>query len=129
MSYKIAAASSDGKNIDLHFGEIKSIQIYQVCEADGDISFLEEREIKSLSDSQSAVYIGGCSCGQGFADRISETIGDCAYFLVAKIGPRPHRLLQENNVNCIEAPYPIGEAVAKLNRYFVSHKKRELHVF
>ena len=38
MSYKIALASSDGQTIDLHFGEITKVSVYEVKEEDG--SFL-----------------------------------------------------------------------------------------
>lgn len=127
MAYKIAIGTSDKKSVNLHFGEIESVSVYEVNESDGSYSFLEERKI--TRDSEKEECESGCSCGSNFAVKVGQTIGDCTYFLVAKIGPKPHRLLQENSVNCIEAPFEIEEAVSKLNGYFVSHKKRESHVF
>ncbi|MBQ1628493.1 MAG: hypothetical protein II098_04960 [Treponema sp.] len=127
MSYKIALGSSDGKNINLHFGEIESVSIYEVSESDGSYSFLENRRIKREPEKETCE--SGCSCGNGFVRKVGEAVSDCTYFLVAKIGNKASRLLQENNVNCIEAPFEIEEAVSKLNGYFISHKKRELHIF
>ena len=127
MSYKIAVGTSDQKNVNLHFGEIESVSVFEVNEGDGSYSFLESRKI--IRDVEIEACESGCSCGIGFAEKIGKTVSDCTYFLVAKIGPKPHRLLQENNVNCIEAPFPIDAAIGKLNRYFVLHKNRESHVF
>ena len=127
MAYKIAIGTSDKKSVNLHFGEIESVSVYEVNEDDGRYSFLEERKIARAPEKDACE--SGCSCGSGFAEKIGKTVSDCTYFLVAKIGPKPHRLLQENNVNCIEAPFPIDAAIGKLNRYFVLHKNRESHVF
>ncbi len=125
MAYKIAVASSDGSNVNLQFGKFETLRIYQVRESDGSFSFLEERKIKPLSKSLAEIYLAGCTCGQGFAERISDTVEDCLYFLVSQIGNRQQRLLKANNVNCIEAPYPIDKAVKKLNLYFINYKKYE----
>lgn len=45
MSYKIAVGTSDQKNVNLHFGEIESVSVFEVNESDGSYSFLEERKI------------------------------------------------------------------------------------
>lgn len=127
MSYKIAVGTSDGERIDLHFGEIESVSVYEVDERTGGCTFLESREIVREPGSEAGE--SGCSCGRGFAEGVAAAVGDCAYFLVAKIGNRPHRMLQEGGVNCIEAPFAIAAAAERLNGYFSSHRKRELHVF
>lgn len=129
MSYKIAAATSDGKNIDLHFGEVKSVSVYEVNEENGSFAFVEERQISLPIVSAESSSETGCTCGKEFTDSVSQTVKDCVYLLVAKIGNRPYRFLQENNVNCVEAPYCIDEAVEKINAYYTTHRKRESHVF
>ena len=55
MSYKIALGSSDGKNINLHFGEIESVSIYEVSESDGSYSFLENRRIKREPEKETVL--------------------------------------------------------------------------
>ena len=127
MAYKIAVGTSDKKNVNLHFGEIESVSVYEVNESDGSYSFLEERKI--TRDPEKEECESGCSCGSNFAVKVGEVVSDCTYFLVAKIGPKPHRLLQEKKVNGLEAPFEIEEAVSKLNDYYISHKKRESHIF
>ena len=124
MTYKIAIGTSDGKNIDLHFGQLNSISIFEVNESDGTYSFLESRKIERYQKKEAAET--GCSCG---TEKIGKLINDCTYLLVAKIGNKPYRILQENNVNCIEAPFEMNEAVSKLNDYYILHKHREVHIF
>ena len=129
MSYKIAATSSDGKTIDLHFGEVKSVRIYSVNEKNGSFIFDEERKILFSDKIEKEKEETGCSCGRYFVEQISSVVNDCKYLLVAKIGNRPYRFLQENNVNCIEAPFPIEEAIDRVNTYYVAHRERESHIF
>ena len=49
MSYKIAVGSSDGKNVDLKFGEVNTFSIYEVQELD--FKFLENREVRTNEKS------------------------------------------------------------------------------
>lgn len=127
MTYKIAIGTSDGKNVDLHFGELDSISIFEVNESDGTYSFSESRKVEREPKKEAAET--GCSCGSDFSEKVGKLVNDCTYLLVAKIGNKPYRLLQENNVNCIEAPFEIEEAVSKLNDYYILHKHRESHIF
>lgn len=129
MTYKIAIATSDNENIDLHFGKIKALAIFEVNEEDGTFKFLENRQIDFSSIPNVEKTESGCCCDSGFVTALVQIVKDCTYFLVAKIGNRPFRLLQENNINCIETPYAITEAISKVNAYYVLHKKREVFVY
>lgn len=129
MTYKIAIATSDKENIDLHFGKVKALAIFEVNEENGTFKLLENRQIDFSSIQKVEKSESGCCCDSGFVTALVQIVKDCTYFLVAKIGNRPYRLLQENNINCIEAPYAISEAINKVNAYYVLHKKREVHVF
>ena len=129
MFYKIAAASSDGKEIDLHFGQLQSLRIYSVNDKDGSFSFDEERTVNRIPEFSKEKIKTGCSCDDSFVRQVASSVTDCVYLLVAKIGNRPFRLLQINNVNCVEAPFPIDEAISKLNSYYLAHRKRENHIF
>ena len=129
MTYKIAIATSDKENIDLHFGKVKTLAIFEVNEEDGTFKLLENRQIDFSSIPKVEKSDGSCCCDSGFVTALVQIVKDCTYFLVAKIGNRPFRLLQENNINCIEAPYAIAEAINKVNAYYVLHKKREVFVY
>ena len=129
MTYKIAIATSNNENIDLHFGKIKALAIFEVKEEDGTFKLLENRQIDFSSIPKVEKAESGCCCDSGFVTALVQIVKDCTYFLVAKIGNRPFRLLQENNINCIEAPYAITEAISKVNAYYVLHKKREVFVY
>ena len=124
MSYKIALTSSDDKNIDWHFGEAKYFLVVQVDESTGNYQVLEKRTFGQYSESIS----NHCHDGE-FLKNLSELIDDCVYLLTAKIGNHPHRVLQDRNVTCIEAPFLIAEAIPKINDYYLSHKERENHAF
>lgn len=129
MVYKIAAASSNGKEIDLHFGQLQSVRIYSVNDKDGSFSFDEERTVNRVPEIVDEKAETGCSCDDIFVRQVASSVTDCVYLLVAKIGNRPYRLLQVNNVNCVEAPFPLDEAISKLNTYYVAHRDRENHIF
>lgn len=62
MSYKIAVASSDGKQIDETFGAAGSFIIYEVT--DGEYAKLEERVFQTEADGASVSVSGmGDDCG------------------------------------------------------------------
>ena len=45
---RLAVVSSDGENVDLHLGKGKSVYVYNY---DGELSFVEHREIGIAEDS------------------------------------------------------------------------------
>ena len=55
MAYKIAVASSDGKNVDLHLGSSPFLKVYT---AQGlSFQFLEDRKVDVSSDSAESVEV------------------------------------------------------------------------
>jgi predicted Fe-Mo cluster-binding NifX family protein len=115
MAYRIAVTSSDGKNIDLHFGRA---EFFHILEADGERwNFLELRAIeKTIEETGEA----GCGCHGRADEQIKRTAGiidDCAYLLTAKIGPKPAELLRKHGITALEAPADLALSVSKLNEY------------
>jgi predicted Fe-Mo cluster-binding NifX family protein len=49
---KIAIASSDGKNVDLHFGKAKSLCIFDFDEEKDVITFVEKRNVEIVEDEK-----------------------------------------------------------------------------
>ena len=103
LSYKIAIASSDGKNIDISFGATTFFYIYDV---DGrNYSFLEKRNIDikeekedngPRSNNQDSCASEGCKgasgcgtgtgcAGGGLLDSKVDLIGDCRSVICKKI--------------------------------------------
>jgi predicted Fe-Mo cluster-binding NifX family protein len=133
MSYKIALTSSNGLDIDLHFGHTRLFTILQVEEDSGAWEFLEQRILRSeVSQARpdAAPSCGGCGSGQGHQDghiqSVIKILAGCTYMLTVKIGPRPQAVLKQAGITALESPQDISRAVQQLNVYHqrVSRKER-----
>ncbi|KAF5089332.1 NifB/NifX family molybdenum-iron cluster-binding protein [Methanobacterium aggregans] len=88
---KIAVASSDGKNVDLHFSACDHFLIFEI--QSDKVKFLELREkpnitIKEHSDRWKSVC---------------DLLGDCDMILCAKIGPDPRSNIEDRGVTVLES--------------------------
>lgn len=108
-NYFIAAASSDGKLIDQHFGKCNMFYIFRI---DGNENFVQV-ENRSITSA--------CSdCGaHNDARTLSavQTLADCKYVLCAKIGPGSWRALEEAGVHPLEITHFIDYAIPKVMAY------------
>jgi predicted Fe-Mo cluster-binding NifX family protein len=137
MSYRIAAASSDGIQIDLSFRAADFFTIIEVKE-NGSYTLLEKR---SASDDHntantpdgcnnigSGQSVGGCggqsigSCGGGHSDAEIEArvsiISDCRCFLCNKIGPGAERQLERKAITVFMIDLPLQVALTKIITYY-----------
>ncbi|MDR1100507.1 MAG: hypothetical protein LBL28_08515, partial [Treponema sp.] len=82
MSYRIALASSNGKQVDLHFGHTGSFYIIEVDAETGAWALVEQRDLPEAVAGPAPGGQGGCS---GHNDeRLNRVIGilpDCRYLL------------------------------------------------
>jgi predicted Fe-Mo cluster-binding NifX family protein len=123
MSYRIALASSDGKQVDLHFGYADFFYIIQVDEKTGLWNSIEQRSLpEAPREGVEPGRQGGCS---GHNDerlnRVINILPDCRYLLTRRIGKKPHAFLQRCGITALESPFDINEAVAKLNNYHLKY--------
>lgn len=138
MSIKVAIASSDKINIDLHFGQTRQFEIYELR---GDhFEYLETREApKSDQPSDegtaaSAGFSGGCGggfgcgsgcgggCGGGAGGPASPAVQlllDCRSIVAAQIGQNVRRQFERNAVSVFDIELPIEEALQKLAAYYL----------
>ena len=58
MSRKIAIGSTDGVNIDTHFGKTEVFHIYEIPE-DGEPSLIEKRVVQKRADDASHANLDG----------------------------------------------------------------------
>ena len=136
MSIKVALASSDKTNIDLHFGQATQFEIYELR---GDhFEFLETREPpKSEATSEdSPAYGGGCGsgygggcgsgCGGGCAgggsgqvSPIVQLLLDCRSVVAAQVGQNVRRQFERNAISVFDIELPIEEALQKLAAYYL----------
>ncbi len=136
MAYKIAVASSDGANVDLHFGEAESLNIYEVLD-DGSFSLLEKRKTsdssgESVSEScgqgRKDCQTGGCrnsngsggGCGNGAASAKVEGICDVRAVVAARIGFNVTKALEKKAIASFDVECPVQEALEKITKYFYS---------
>ena len=136
MSIKVALASSDKTNIDLHFGQATQFEIYELR---GDhFEFLETRNApKSEATSEDTpAYGGGCGsgfgggcgsgcgggCAGGGSGHVSPTVQlllDCRSVVAAQIGQNVRRQFERNAVSVFDIELPIEEALQKLATYYL----------
>ena len=139
MSIKVALASSDKTNIDLHFGQATQFEIYELR---GDhFEFLETRNVpKSEATSEDTpAYGGGCGsgfgggcgsgcggfgggCAGGGSGQVSPTVQlllDCRSVVAAQIGQNVRRQFERNAVSVFDIELPIEEALQKLAAYYL----------
>ena len=117
MSYKIAAASSDGKVVNQHFGRSKQFLIFEV-EDNGEYRFSELRETKP-----------SCGLGEHHEDELQKTIdvlGDCSIVLVNQIGPGAEQALKARHIKAYSITGFIDEALSKLIQY--ERRQKTFHI-
>lgn len=141
MSIKVAIVTSDGLNIDLHFGQASQFEIYELR---GDhFEFLETRDApksEAASDDTPA-YGGGCGsgfgggcgsgggcggpgggCGGGASGPLApavELLLDCRSVVAAQIGQGMRRQFERNAISVFDIELPIEEALNKLAAYYL----------
>ena len=133
MGIKVAVASSDGKNIDLHFGQARQFAVYEL---NGDhFAFLENRDVpKTEQASDDTVPMGsgcggggcggcgggnGCGSSGGPVSPVVELLLDCRSIVAAQIGQNIRRQFERNAVSVFDIELPIQEALEKLASYYL----------
>ena len=142
MSIKVAIASSDGLNIDLHFGQAKSFFIYEL--KDKKFEFTEKREVPAPANEPASPeapspqdFGGGCGagfgcgggscgsgggCGGGASGPLSpavELLLDCRAIIAAQIGQNIRRQFERNAISVFDIELPVEEALNKLSAYYL----------
>ena len=130
MGYNIAVSSTDGVNIDKHFGASDSFFIIKVND-DGTYENLGERLVKEGQNNTTSTSCGGSSCGHscgGHSDpaiqKKIEIISDCRCLLCSKCGPGSEKQLGKNNIATFEINLKLDEALKSIIKYY---KKSDEH--
>ena len=115
MSYRIAAASSDGIHIDRHFGVADGFVIVEVAD-DGTFAEVERRQAKS-------------PCQHGYHDEGAmlaavQALADCRYVVAEAIGPGAQRALERQDILPLEIDgQTVSGAVPQIHKYEVNKQK------
>lgn len=125
MLYNIALTSSDGKQVDLHFGHVEFFYIIQVDENTGAWKPVEQRDLPAaVCGAAEFNRAAGGGCSGHNDERLNRVIGilsDCRYLLTSRIGRKPHAFLQRAGITALEAPADLSLAVSKLNAYHIRY--------
>ena len=130
MGLKIAVATSDGLNVNLHFGQTKLFSIYELR---GDNFELVEKRAAPANQSQDAEELkagsgcggcgngsggGCCAGGVGALSPAVENLLDCRAIVAAQIGGNVRRQFERNAISCFDIELPVKEALEKLAAYY-----------
>lgn len=113
MTYLAAVCTSDGCEVDLHFGQTERFLMIRVDEETGTWEDLEYREAPSRE--------GRAGHDSDWLHAIAHLLSDAAYVWTRQIGPKPHRILLAEGVSALEVPTDIAGAVKAVDTY---RKKR-----
>jgi predicted Fe-Mo cluster-binding NifX family protein len=107
-TYRIAAASTDGKTIDEHCGKAASFLIFEIGK-DG-WTCVEKRSVTPLS-------CGDKHTEEGLLSTI-EALKDCTAVIAVKVGGAVKRALEINGISVFEKSDSIDNALSKLAAYY-----------
>jgi len=121
MSYKIAAASEDGEQINLNFGAAQRFLIYEVNE-DGAWRLLEERSAPEGEDNapgcaNQSCSGGGCH-GSGAVSQKADLLSDCRCIVCKKIGFPIQKQFEKKMISTFEIAGSLKEVLDKITLYF-----------
>lgn len=121
MSFNIAVATTDGENINQHFGTTDQFYIYQV-ETDGSYQQIAVRNVYIDKESPDCSSCGsGCNSGgcqpHNYLPVIVELIHDCKYILASRVGKSVEKSLKRLDITCFSIELPIDKAIKKIVIY------------
>ena len=102
---RIAVASSNGENVDLHFGKARSLYIYEYNEEKDEISFLEQRTVEIEVDMKHQ------------NPKIIKTIEDCEVAICEQFGPKAAIYAEDAGLKLVKDEGPVEEAL----KNYVNH--------
>ena len=106
--YRVALASNDGENVNVHFGKADTFLGYSLND-ESDTVFFEKRSVTPV-----------CKGGSHDEERMKENASlfeDCRYVIAERIGRAAGAHLAANGVTAMELPGSIADAVLKVQKY------------
>lgn len=105
---KIAVASTDGKLVDLHFGDANRFLIYNIEEDEGKFHEIREKTPIPLNNHQER-WVASI-----------DLINDCKAVLCNKIGNEPTIELRKLGIKPIELNCEVKDAVRECSKHLLS---------
>lgn len=105
---KIAIASTDGKTIDLHFGDANQFLIFNIHDEGGDFKEIREKTKIPLNNHQER-WIASI-----------DLVNDCKAVICSKIGYEPAIELRKLGIKPIQLDCNVNEAVKECSSHLIS---------
>ena len=105
---KIAVASTDGKLVDLHFGDADRFLIYKIEDGEGKFQEIREKTAMSLNNHQER-WVASI-----------DLINDCKAVLCNKIGNEPTIELRKLGIKPIQLDCEVKDAVSECSKHLLS---------
>ncbi|MDT3424613.1 putative Fe-Mo cluster-binding NifX family protein [Paenibacillus forsythiae] len=102
---KVAVGSSDGVNVNQHFGRSDRFLIYEVDD-EGLYTRSESREIGTPASSEGHQ--------QNRLEAVAEALADCSFVLVCQIGHGATAVLNNAGITALAVEAPIDKALNRL---------------
>lgn len=106
MSYRIAAASTDGIVVNQHFGHADRFHIIDLLPESGEYKYIETREV--------APCCHGGDHEESSFDSTIQTLSDVQAVLVSRIGDGAADYLESKGLTVYQAPFPIEPLIEKI---------------
>ncbi len=104
---RIAVCSSDGENVNLHFGKGTSLYIYDYDEKSEELEFIEQRTVQIEEDKKEQSYL------------IIAAIKDCDVAICLEFGFKAQLRAKEENIKLVREDGTVKEAIEK----YINHIK------
>lgn len=106
--YKVAIASTDGENVNQHYGRAEKFYIYSIDDEVG-YDLVEERQVQPV-----------CQDGSHVVSRMEESVlnfKDCRYIVVSRLGAAASAALASAGITAMELPGTIDDAILRVWKY------------
>lgn len=98
---RIAVASSNGEDLDLHFGKASSLYIYEYDEENEKTSFIEQRAVEIEADTKHQ------------NPKIIKAIGDCKVCICQQFGPKAQIYAEDAGLKLVKDEGTVEEVLKK----------------
>ncbi len=117
MEYRVAVATSDGRQVDQHFAQAADFLVVTV---ESETGALHPEGRRAAPRGETGPEQVGATCigtDPQRLDRTGAALADCRYLLVSAIGRKPQSVLLRHGVSALETDGDIAPAIARLNTY------------
>lgn len=98
---RIAVASSNGENVDLHFGKASSLYVYEYNEENDEFDFIDHRTVEIEMDIKHQ------------NPKIIEAIGDCEVAICEQFGPKAAIYAEDAGLKLVSDEGTVEEVLRK----------------